>query len=82
MSLENISMKSELIEQIITLEWTFFKQTENQGGPASCQEDHETFKIMRTSQFLTWPDDLLTSYLDDLNKASETGRNLITEKYP
>lgn len=71
----------ETIKEILTLEWTFFKQTENQGGPASCQEDWDTFQIQRSAQFLAWTKEIRESYLDDLRIATRTGRNLITEKY-
>lgn len=71
----------ETIQKLIRFEWTFFKQTENQGGPASCQEDFETFQIMRSAQFLAWTEELRASYLEDLEIATRTGRNLITEKY-
>lgn len=70
-----------IIKEIIRLEWAFFKETENQGGPASCQEDYETFEIMRGAQFMSWNEELRTSYLEDLQIATRTGRNLITEKY-
>lgn len=71
----------DTIKEILVQEWTFFKQTENQGGPASCQEDWDTFQIMRSAQFLAWTKEMCESYLDDLKIAARTGRNLITEKY-
>ena len=39
------------------------------------------FHQMRASQFMTWPEDLLRSYLDDLDEANRVVRNLVTEKY-
>lgn len=39
------------------------------------------FEVMRASQFTAWPQELLTSYLDDLREADACGRNLVTEKY-
>jgi hypothetical protein len=36
---------------------------------------------MRKSQYLTWEDELLRSFLYDLVSAESEGRNLITEKY-
>ena len=70
-----------LAEEITKLEWQQFQLTQNEGGRANCQEDWQTFHIMRMSQFLTWPLDLQESYKKDLEHANSDGRNLITEKY-
>lgn len=70
-----------LAEEITKLEWQQFQLTQNEGGRANCQEDWQTFHIMRMSQFLTWPLDLQESYKKDLERADSNGRNLITEKY-
>lgn len=74
-------MKEDLIKKIIETEWKQFDAVQNQGGRASCQDDHVTFEIMRKSQFLVWPDEALESYYDDICKAEENHWNLITEKY-
>lgn len=71
----------ELVEKIVTLEWEQFDKVQNKGGRASCQDDWGTFSIMRKSQYLTWPEELLKSYYGDLLNAQEQGWNLITEKY-
>ena len=71
----------ELINQIIELEWEFFQNTKNEGGTASCQEDYDTFVIMRTAQFSCFSKELLQGWLKDLQKAKAEGRNLIAEKY-
>lgn len=71
----------QLIENIIEQEWEFFQNTSNEGGTASCQEDHETFVIMRSAQFSCFTQELLESYYRDLCEAKAVGRNLITEKY-
>lgn len=71
----------KLAEEITKLEWQQFQLTQNEGGRANCQEDWQTFHIMRMSQFLTWPLDLQESYKKDLERADSNGRNLITEKY-
>ncbi len=73
--------KKMLIESIIALEWEAFDKVDNEGGRADCQDDYETFYIMRKSQYLTWNEPLLESFLKDLKKAKETGWNLISEKY-
>ena len=74
-------MKEEIIKNIITLEWPMFASVENQGGKASCQSRPQTFDIMRRSQYLTWNEETLASYLKDLQEAAAEGRNLCTEKY-
>lgn len=74
-------MMKELIDYIVDKEWKMFDRVQNEGGRASCQNDPATFRIMRASQFMTWPEDLLKSYLADLEAAERAGRNLLTEKY-
>jgi len=76
-----IAPKEAAVMAIIDLEWEAFDLTQNEGGRAGCQDDWETFSIMRRSQYETWPAELLESYLSDLLTAKKEGRNLITEKY-
>lgn len=73
--------RNELIESIIQIEWPMFTGVNNAGGKAACQMDPVTFRIMRTSQYANWDEELLESYLTDLYEAREEGRNLMTEKY-
>ncbi|MBR3664876.1 MAG: DUF4125 family protein [Desulfovibrio sp.] len=73
--------REELLQNIVSAEWTMFRQVHNVGGEADCQHDPETFEIMRKSQLATWDDELLASYQDDLKQAKEQGRNLLSEKY-
>lgn len=73
--------KERLIEETVKMEWKQFQAVNNEGGKASCQDDYETFEIMRKSQLLTWDEELTASYLDDLNDALSKGWNLMTEKY-
>ena len=75
------SKTEKLAEEITKLEWDQFQLTENEGGRANCQGNWPTFRIMRMSQFLAWPLDLQESYKQDLERANQNGRNLITEKY-
>ncbi len=74
-------VKEELVDCIVKLEWEAFDQVQNIGRRADCQDDWETFSIMRKSQFLTWTEELLISYITDFRRANEQGWNLITEKY-
>lgn len=73
--------RDEMIERIVRHEWDQFQRTNNEGGRATCQGNWPVFNQMRTSQFLTWTTTLLGSYLHDLERAEQSGRNLITEKY-
>lgn len=69
------------IEKIIDLEWKMFQKVENIGGRASCQDDFETFCIMRFSQYAGWADEMVDCYLTFAEDAFRKGRNLVSEKY-
>ncbi len=73
--------KTELVDKIADMEWAFFDKVQNEGGRASCQDDPGTFFIMRKSQYLTWDEELLKSYLDDLCMYKKVNENPITYKY-
>lgn len=73
--------KRELIESIVSIEWEMFQETKNEGGRADCQNNYNTFTLMRRSQFMAWNEELLRSYLADLREGERSGRNLVTEKY-
>ena len=77
----NMILKDDLIDKIIDLEWNAFDKVENAGGRASCQDDHETFYIMRKSQYMLWDEQMLASFINDFEQANARGWNLITEKY-
>lgn len=70
-----------MIEAIIGLEWESFQEVHHIDGRADCQDDYETFRIMRASQFTTWPLYIQQSYLKDIQDARAARRNLIFEKY-
>ena len=71
----------ELVDNIVALEWQQFDKVKNEGGRADCQDNFETFSIMRKSQYLTWTEELLQSFQQDLMIADQKGWNLIMEKY-
>ncbi|WP_373211224.1 DUF4125 family protein [Allofournierella massiliensis] len=75
------SKKAARIAAIVDEEWRQFQQVQNEGGRASCQDDRDTFVLMRTSQFTPWAEEVLASYQQDLKRAGEEGWNLLTEKY-
>ncbi|MDR2295258.1 MAG: DUF4125 family protein [Clostridiales Family XIII bacterium] len=68
-------------DRIVAIEWEMFDKVENASGRAACQDDRETFDIMRRSQFEAWSEELRLCYLADLEEALAQGRNLLTEKY-
>ncbi len=72
---------NDSISRIVKLEWEMFDKVKNEGGRADCQDDWNTFSIMRKSQYLSWPDTLRESYLRDLIIAKDKGWNMIMEKY-
>ena len=73
--------KEKQIDQIIEVEWEMFQKVQNIGGRAQCQDDFETFWIMRTSQYENWSDSMRAVYLKYLLRCREEDRNLVTEKY-
>lgn len=74
--------KEELIAKIIEIEWDMFSSVKNRGGKASCQEQPEVFKAIRSSNFAYWSEETLESYWwNDLLEAQKQKRNLMTEKY-
>lgn len=73
--------KQKLMEELISLEFEAFDKARNVGGRAACQNDWTTFNIMRTSQYMTWDEELLASYIADFKSANQKGWNLIAEKY-
>lgn len=79
--LEGKDISAGIIDKIVKLEWRQFDKVQNEGGRADCQDDFATFEIMRKSQYLTWNEELLYSYYNDLSEAESRGWNLIMEKY-
>lgn len=75
------SFKAALVNELVSLEWEAFDKVENLGGRANCQDDWNTFSIMRKSQYYTWTEPMLKSYIHDFHAANDRGWNLITEKY-
>ena len=71
----------DLVEEIAEEEFEEFDRVHNIGGRAFCQDDWETFRIMRISQYDTWTDLMLSRYLCDFRECTNMGRNLIEEKY-
>jgi len=62
--------KEKIINKILEKEWKYFSNLNNIGGRADCQDNREDFIIMRKSQWETFNEETLLSYLEDLNKIS------------
>jgi hypothetical protein len=69
-----------LIKEIVAIELRMFLTVQTE-GPTTCQEQPETFKLMRRAGFQVLSDKTLESYLQDLQEALEEDRNLVTLKY-
>lgn len=78
---ERDDVKSALVNELLQLEWQNFDKVSNEGGRADCQDDWNTFSLMRKSQYYTWTMPMLQSYINDFKAAEKRGWNLITEKY-
>ena len=58
-----------------------FSSVQNIGGRAFCQDDYDTFYIMRSAQHGIFGMGMLESYRRDIREAQMAGRNLAAEKY-
>lgn len=74
-------MNQELIDKLVAEEWDFFQKVQGENGRASCQDDWNTFRVMRSGQALAWNDGIVQSWLDDLANYRAEGRNPMMEKY-
>lgn len=73
--------KIKLVEKIVAYEWEAFDKVQGIDGRATCQDDYNTFNIMRSSQYMAWNIELIESFIADFEKALSQNRNLISEKY-
>lgn len=80
-ALDQQHIDERTLREIVDLEWTMFHEVQSIDGPAACQQDPKTFEIMRASQLSVWSQEIAESYLSDLTRARDSGRNLMTEKY-
>src|SRR5512136_486473 len=70
----------ELLRDVVAIELRMFLTVQT-AGPTTCQEQPETFKLMRRAGFHVLSTETLESYLQDLGEALEDDRNLVTLKY-
>jgi len=72
---------NETTKLILAIEWELFGRVQNIGGRADCQDNRDTFLLMRSSQLDAWTEEMRRSWLDDLHLARAEGRNPLAEKY-
>ena len=72
--------KVEIISDIIERELNMFINVRSR-YPVSCQENPQSFRLHRDSQFAIWSEETLLSYRNDLIEAAAQGNNLMTLKY-
>ncbi|MEG2172390.1 MAG: DUF4125 family protein [Desulfovibrionaceae bacterium] len=73
--------RDALLDAIIEMELVMFVATPNEGGPASCQQKPEAFRMMRWMAHCIHDEATLLSYYNDLQAAQINERNLMVEKY-
>ena len=72
--------REQLLKEITDLELRMFLSVLT-ASPSACQEQPDTFKLMRKGSFYVLSNETLESYLNDLQEALEEGRNLVELKY-
>jgi len=72
--------REELLREVTDIELRMFLAVEP-SIPSACQEQPETFKMMRKASFYVLSNETLESYLRDLQEALEENRNLMELKY-
>ena len=72
--------KEKLISEILEIEWEMFHNV-NGEERASCQNNNAQFIGLRTAQYSVWSEATLRSYLEDIKRAKNEGRNIAREKY-
>lgn len=73
--------QQELITRLLDKEFVMFHAVNGDGEKADCQNDRQTFDMMRRAQFSAWSMEACESYYQDVLEAERTGRNLCAEKY-
>lgn len=72
--------KAEYIEKIVEKEWVMFT-TVNGDDRVSCQEDRDTFNVMRKGQYEAWDEKTVKCFYADICEAEAAGRNISKDKY-
>jgi len=72
--------RDSVIEQILEIEVEMFLRVPAE-EETSCRTHMSDMKLHRRGQFAGWSNNTCLSYLEDLKKAKDAGRNLMTLKY-
>jgi len=70
----------KLTSKIIDIEWEMFHSV-IASEPNSCQENKNTFQLMRWMSYSVLDEELLNAIYDNIHNSVKEGRNLMTEKY-
>ena len=80
MPTESDERKRRIVEQILEIEVDMFLRVPT-GEEPSCRAHMEAMKTHRRGQFAAWSAATCESYLQDLERARQDGKNLMTLKY-
>ncbi len=69
-----------IIKDIVEIESGWMDEVRRE-YPSFFKDDLSSFKRYLSAELSTYSDEVLASYMDDLNNALENGRNLVKERY-
>ena len=72
--------RENLLKEITDIELRMFLSVQT-ATPSACQEQPETFRLMRKAGFYVLSSETLQSYLNDVQEALDENRNLVELKY-
>lgn len=73
--------KREMVDAIVDREWLQFTNTINIGQRSYCQDQKSSFYLSRKAYLNIYDEEILSSYLSDLETAERKGIHLVTQKY-
>lgn len=76
-----MTVMDQLMNTVIDMEWEMFQKVRNAGGKASCQNNPDTFYIMRYSNYCVMSQATMDKIRSDYLNAKLKERNLVMERY-
>lgn len=76
-----MTVMDQIMNTVIDMEWEMFQNVRNAGGKASCQNDPDTFYIMRYSNYCVMSQKTIDKIRSDYLNAKLKERNLVMERY-